>query len=338
MWTYPVPSPDHNDPDHPENAQRIPAILEVLQAAPTWANLRVVDAPPATEAQLTRAHTPRYVARLAELMAEAPGYVDSAPTYITPQSFTCAQMAAGAACAAVEAVWAGHTPQAFVLARPPGHHAPADRPMGFCLFNNVAVAARHAQTLGARRVMVYDWDVHHGNGTQAIFENDDTVLFISSHQEGIYPGTGALTETGRGAGRGATVNIPLPAGAGDAALAALAEQVLAPLAACFRPDIVLISAGFDAHWRDPLAGLQASCAGFAALAAQMQTLARQYCGGKLVLTLEGGYDLPALAHSAQAVVAALLGQPVSDPFGPARHPETDIRPVLNEVRRLHALR
>lgn len=337
MWLYAVPSPDHDDPDHPENAQRIPAIVDVLHASPWHARFTWQTAAPATESQLARAHTPRYLQRLAELMAEAPAYVDTAPTYITPHSWTCATQAAGSACAAVEAVWRGHTPTAFVLARPPGHHAPADRPMGFCLLNNVAVAARHAQSLGARRVMIYDWDVHHGNGTQAIFEAEAEVLFVSSHQEGIYPGTGYLHETGRGAGRGATVNIPLPAGAGDAALAALADQALAPLMARFQPDMLLISAGFDAHWRDPLAGLQVSCAGFAALATRLHALARAHCGGKMVLILEGGYDRPALAHSVHAVTAALLGEPAPDPLGPARRPETDITPALAAVRRQHGL-
>ena len=262
---------------------------------------------PTSRTELNAAHQPGYIHGLKQAMSRAPGYVDSAPTYIVPESFEVARLAAGGAIRAVEAVLSGEAISAFALVRPPGHHAVADQPMGFCLFNNVAVAARHARLQpGIERVLIVDFDVHHGNGTQDIFYDDPSVLFISSHQEGIYPGTGALDETGAGAGQGFNINLPLPDGAGDDAFERLTAEIIAPAAARFRPNLMLVSAGFDAHWLDPLAGLQLTLNGYARLARSLAQIAQESCGGRLALTLEGGYHLRALAQSSAAHVRAML--------------------------------
>ncbi|MBL8056206.1 MAG: histone deacetylase [Anaerolineales bacterium] len=335
-----VPAPEHDHDDHPENARRVPAIERILHSSGLHSRLRHLAPRPATPAELTRVHPARYVEALERVMGDAPGYIDHAPTYITPESFACAQLAAGGALRAVEAVLDGEAEAAFALVRPPGHHATPTQAMGFCLFSNMALAARHAQARGCAKVMIVDFDVHHGNGTQAAFYADPSVLFISTHQHGIYPQSGEEAETGEGAGRGATVNIPLPAGAGDAAFHRILEAVLAPAAARFRPDLLLVSAGYDAHWRDPLAALQISTTGYYQLVSGLRALAREHCGGRLALVLEGGYDPAALAHSVAASLHALLGDaPAADPLGIAPYPEplARIEATLYRVRGLHGL-
>jgi acetoin utilization deacetylase AcuC-like enzyme len=335
-----VPSPEHDHDDHPENARRVPAIERVLHASGLHGRLVHLAPQPAPLEALTRVHPARYVEALERAMAQAPGYIDHAPTYITPESFACAQLAAGGALRAVDAVLDREAAAAFALVRPPGHHATPTQAMGFCLFSNVALAARHAQARGCAKVMIVDFDVHHGNGTQAAFYGDPSVLFVSTHQHGIYPLSGEEAEAGEGAGRGATVNIPLPAGAGDAAFARILEAVIAPAAARFQPDFVLVSAGYDAHWRDPLASLQLSTTGYFQLVSGLRALARQHCAGRLALVLEGGYDPAALAHSVAASLHALLGDETApDPLGIAPYPEplARIEAGLYRVRALHAL-
>jgi acetoin utilization deacetylase AcuC-like enzyme len=215
----------------------------------------------------------------------------------------------------VDAVLDGTVDVAVSLARPPGHHATADRAMGFCLLNHVAVAARHAQARGMERVAIVDFDVHHGNGTQDIFYADGSVLYISLHQRGIYPGTGATEEVGEGKGTGTTLNIPLPAFAGDEAFEEAVVDLVEPALQAFRPALLLASAGFDAHFRDPLANLRVSGAGFHALAARLSAFADRCCEGRMALVLEGGYDLPALANSVVNVVRALRGEPPDTSLG-----------------------
>jgi acetoin utilization deacetylase AcuC-like enzyme len=339
MNIFPVLSPEHNFDDHPENATRIPAILAALNDLPASSSFLLhakrSNFPSATDAQLATIHDPDYVAALREVMSRAPAYIDHAPTYITPQSFDCA---AGAALAAVEsAISNNQSPISFALIRPPGHHAPPGQAMGFCLFNNIALAARHAQSLGQPKVMIVDFDVHHGNGTQDCFYDDSSVLFISTHQAGIYPLTGHEEETGAGAGDGYTVNVPLPAGAGDAAFRHIYEDLLLPAADRFQPNILLVSAGYDAHWRDPLASLQLSCTGYHLMAGLLADIARKHCGGKLVFVLEGGYDLPALSHGVVNTILGALGKPPADPLGPPRHPEPDIRALLARLKARHGL-
>jgi acetoin utilization deacetylase AcuC-like enzyme len=216
-------------------------------------------------------------------------------------------LAAGAAVGAVEEVWSGRVQNAFALVRPPGHHAEAQGAMGFCLLNNAAIAAEAARRLGAERVMVLDWDVHHGNGTQHVFEQRRDVLYLSSHQYPYYPGTGASHEVGTGAGAGYTVNCPLPPGQGDADYGAVFHDLFLPAGEAFRPDIVIVSAGFDAHARDPLADMLVTERGFAAMCTSLAELALRQCGGKLVLLLEGGYNLEALAQSVRACLEVMTG-------------------------------
>jgi acetoin utilization deacetylase AcuC-like enzyme len=336
-----VASPEHDEPTHPENAARMESILEALGQSPVLPRLTELDASPAPLERVTRVHDPRFVDGLREVMPRAPGYIDPAPTYITPDSFDCALWAAGGALAAVEAALGlGETPAgpAFALVRPPGHHATPRQAMGFCLFNNVAIAAQRALSAGLGRVMIVDFDVHHGNGTQDCFYDSDAVLFVSTHQQGIYPGTGRIEEMGEGRGRGCTINVPLPGGAGDRAFEAILSEIIRPAAARFRPELLLVSAGFDAHWADPLAGLALSTTGYFNLARGLMEIAAEHCEGRLACVLEGGYDGLALAASVIAVFHALLGDETApDPLGPAQGREPDVDALLERVKAAHGL-
>jgi acetoin utilization deacetylase AcuC-like enzyme len=337
-----VTSPEylkHDFSDHPENAQRLRAIEAALDSPALGLRDFLVPLSPrlASLEQLNAAHHAGYIQGLRQAMARAPGYVDSAPTYIVPASFEVARLAAGGAIRAVDAVLGGEALSAFALVRPPGHHAVPDQPMGFCLFNNVAVAARHALLQsGIERVLIVDFDVHHGNGTQDIFYDDPSVLFISSHQEGIYPGTGALEETGAGPGEGFNINLPLPEGAGDQAFERLTAEIVIPAAARFRPNLVLVSAGFDAHWLDPLAGLQLTLNGYAQLARSLAQVAHEHCQGRLALTLEGGYHLSSLTGGVLTVLRTLLGEThLPDNLGQPPRPEPDVRALIQQAKAIH---
>jgi len=294
---------DHpTGPGHPERAARIGAVLDGLMDAGLWDAVVSLPVRRATTEELTRVHDPAYLAELAARCAAGGGWLD-ADTAVGPTSFHAAVEAAGAAVAAVDALTSGAAEVGLVVARPPGHHATAGQAMGFCLLNTVAVAAAGLAERG-ERVLVLDWDVHHGNGTQAIFWDDPRVLYVSTHQAQLYPGTGAVDERGGPAARGATVNVPVPAGAtGDVLLAAL-DDVVAPVVERFRPTWVLVSAGFDAHRADPLADLALSAGDFADLAGRARSFAPG--PGRLLLVLEGGYDLAALRCAAGAAVAATL--------------------------------
>ncbi|MBP7693656.1 MAG: histone deacetylase [Anaerolineales bacterium] len=335
-----VPAPEHDHEDHPENARRLPAIEKAIHATGLHGRLTHLAARPATDEELTRVHPASYVAALERAMAHAPGYLDHAPTYFTSASFASARLAAGGALRAVDAVLAGEADTAFALVRPPGHHCLPDQAMGFCLFSNAALAARHLQARGLQRILIVDFDVHHGNGTQAAFYADPSVLFISTHQQGIYPLSGAEDETGAADGQGATINVPVPAGAGDRAFARILETLIAPAAARFQPDFLLVSAGYDAHWRDPLAALQLSTTGYFQLVRGLRALAQAQCAGRLALILEGGYDPHALADSVAASLHALLGEDSApDPLGGAPYPEplARVEAALYRLRARHAL-
>jgi acetoin utilization deacetylase AcuC-like enzyme len=261
-------------------------------------------------------------------------------TYIAPASCDAMRFAAGAVVTAVEAVLRRDFKNAFALVRPPGHHAFREHGEGFCLINNVAIAADTARhDLGMDRVLIVDFDVHHGNGTQAIFYDDPTVLFFSMQQWGIYPGTGHWSEIGSGAGTGYTVNVPLLSGTGDDTYIRVFDDLLIPIARRFKPDLILVSAGYDPHWADPLASMAVTDLGFFNLAKRLVALSEELCGGRLVLTLEGGYGLEGLAYGVVATFTALLGeQTFEDPIGPSPRAE---RPVdekyLGRLRALHGL-
>jgi acetoin utilization deacetylase AcuC-like enzyme len=289
---------------HPERPARIEAIEARLARTPLWETLSHRIPEPATDEVLTSVHTRAYVERVRDLAASGGGMLDP-DTAVGPASDGIARLAAGGALGAVDAVLAGDAPIAMALVRPPGHHARPGRGMGFCLFNNVALAARHAlERRGMERVFILDWDVHHGNGTQEAFYHDPRVVFCSLHQENWYPGTGALTETGEGPGEGACVNIPLPAGIGDGGYEYLWEEVVLPLMRAVAPGLVLISAGFDAHHADPLGAMLLTAAGFGRLAAMVREAAGDV---PIAAVLEGGYDLDGLSFSVAATLAGLTG-------------------------------
>jgi acetoin utilization deacetylase AcuC-like enzyme len=260
-------------------------------------------------------------------------------TYTTAGSWEAALLAAGGAIQLVEAIAAGRASNGFALVRPPGHHATPTRSMGFCLFNNIAIAARHAlDTLGIERLAIVDYDVHHGNGTQDCFYDEERVLFCSTHASPLYPGTGAEQEVGSGAGYGTTLNLPLAYGVGDAGFARLYDDVVLPALRRFRPQLILVSAGYDGHWDDPLGPLSLSVAGYAALTQRLAELADALCGGRIALVLEGGYSLPALGACVVAALRVLLGRdPGPDPLGAAGGREPDVSALIERTRRTHPL-
>lgn len=297
IYTHPACLAHDTGPGHPEQPGRLRALLQALKA-PEFATLHWREAPPATAEQILRVHTLPYYQRLRDMGA---GALD-ADTIMSEDSFAAALHAAGAVCAAVDAVIEGTASNAFCAVRPPGHHAEPGQGMGFCLFNNVAIGARHAQQRGLARVAVVDFDVHHGNGTQVEAWHDASFLAISSHQWPLFPGSGAADE--RGAYNN-ILNLPLAAGAGSAAFREVWQAQGLPRLEAFAPEIILIAAGFDAHGDDPLGGLGLGEADFSWITSQLVVIAEKICGGRIVSTLEGGYNLRALASSGAAHVTAL---------------------------------
>jgi acetoin utilization deacetylase AcuC-like enzyme len=314
--------------EHPERPERLDALRTGLEERGLLHRLRPLPPRPASTKELLRVHTEDHVSFVASTKGRMVRI--DADTQASPRSFEAALLAAGAVVDAVDRVLDGEIDRAFCAVRPPGHHAEADRAMGFCLFNNVAVAAAQALARDLRRVAIVDFDVHHGNGTQAIFYEDPRVLYVSSHQYPFYPGTGSLEETGEGRGRGFTVNLPLPAGCGDREYAQLYRQVVEPVLKAFDPELVLVSAGFDPHRDDPLAGMQLTERGFAELAQVCLEGAKGAGRSRAVFALEGGYDLQGIARSAADVVGLLLGEahePITEPGRPR------LEPLLTAYRR-----
>jgi acetoin utilization deacetylase AcuC-like enzyme len=294
---------EHDTGGHPESPRRIVAIERAL-AARDWLGFETRLSPAAEREAIEAVHAARHVDAIEALAARGGGMIDM-DTVASGGSFRAALHAAGGACAMVDALLREGAPAAVSLHRPPGHHATRDRAMGFCLFNNVAIAAQHAlDACGARRVLIVDWDVHHGNGTNDIFHARDDVLFCSIHQWPLYPGSGRETDVGEGPGAGYTVNLPVSGGTGDGLWASLVEHVVRPLARAYAPDLVLLSAGYDAHADDPLAGCVVTDAGYAAMAASMRAMADEL-GVPLGIVLEGGYDLDALARSVAITLGAV---------------------------------
>ncbi len=313
---------DHHVPDEfpemPERLRRSIAMIEALINEGTLPAEHVLrlGARQATIEELTTVHDARYIERVrhtVELAMEGKGY-DGPPrrlaneVYVSAGSYTAALLAAGAPLAALDAIGEGRARNGYALVRPPGHHARPNQAMGFCIFNNVAVAARYAQQRwGWKRVLIVDYDVHHGNGTQEMFYDDPDVVYFSTHQFPWYPGTGASTERGTGAGLGATINVPLPAASGWSVYDPIFRQVLWPVADRFKPDVILLSAGFDAHWCDPLGEMRLCTADYSDLTLEVREMADRYCNGRLVAVQEGGYDLDAVAQCSSTLLFALTG-------------------------------
>ena len=319
---------------HPERPARLAAIVERLEATGLIARMERLPDRDASDEELLAVHDRGVLETVEARHAVGGGWID-ADTFIGESSRAAARRAAGATLAATGAVLDGSARSAFVAARPPGHHATRDRSMGFCLYNQVAVAAADALASGIERVAVVDWDLHHGNGTQAIFDADPRVLYVSTHAYPYYPGTGAVAERGSGEAAGTKINIPLPHGAGDRAFLAAYRQVALPALEAFEPELVLVSCGWDSHARDPLGALAVSTEGYTAVAKFILAAAERLCGGRLVAVLEGGYDEHALACCAQALCELLLGEePTPDPEQGAGRPElvSEIDAVIAAAR------
>jgi len=318
----------HDTGTHPERKERLLSIIAHLEETGLMRQLEMIEPRYATLSEIQYIHSLDYiekVRRYSEL--EIPLDPD---TILCRDSYNVALLAAGGAITAVDSVLDG-LDCSFALVRPPGHHAEPDRGMGFCIFNNVAIAARHAQKKGKKRVLIVDWDVHHGNGTQEAFYDDPSVLYFSTHQYPHYPGTGWLDEVGRGDGEGFNINVPLPAGTGDTGFIAAFEEVLVPAALEFHPDIVLVSAGQDACASDGLAQMRMSVGGFAILASVVKSIAKETCDGKIGAVLEGGYDIVLLAHSVGAVLNVFLGnKPVREQSVVA----SKVRERLEEIKKI----
>ncbi|MDA1190902.1 MAG: histone deacetylase [Candidatus Poribacteria bacterium] len=296
-----ISHPDYLDHDtgfgHPERPARLEAIHARLDQSEINRSLVRLEPRSATTDEIGFAHTDEHIDSIRRIAESGGGRVDY-DTAVSAKSYDIALLSAGAVLRAVDAVADGETDNAFACVRPPGHHATPNRAMGFCLFNNVAVAARYAQRVkGLERVLIIDWDVHHGNGTQDVFYGDGSVFYFSIHQHPLYPGTGMAHEVGEGGGNGATLNIPVPAGSNDDDYVEAFEQRLIPAATAFNPDLVIVSAGFDAHEKDPLASVYVTTEGFGRLTDLVMRLADDCCGGRLVSALEGGYSLEGVSES-----------------------------------------
>ena len=318
-------------PGHPERPERLEAVRRGLRQGGLVEDLVALAPPPASREDLVRVHAAHHVDRVASADGE---HVRFDPdTAMGPRSWAAATRAAGAVVDAVGQVLDGTLDRAFCNVRPPGHHATPQRAMGFCLLNNVAVGAAAALAHGLNRVAVIDFDVHHGNGTQEAFWRDPRVLFVSSHQFPYYPGTGALDEVGEGDGRGFTVNLPMPAGLGDGEYRSAYRDIVEPIGRAFDPELVLVSAGFDAHRDDPLGGMALGAAGFAELMDVCLAVASGAARGRLVAVLEGGYDLDGIAEASAAVIGRMLGRPLTPPD---EAPRPGLEKLLEAYRTAHA--
>jgi len=331
---YPEGHAAHSQPGHAERPERVEAILTALQDAGLWEQGLHIEAQSIPDPLLAAIHTPELLVTL-RTHSQLEANIDP-DTYLTEASWQLALQAAGGAAALARAVWRGAAQTGFALARPPGHHATRSHAMGFCLLNNVALAAESLlQHEGARRLAIVDMDVHHGNGTQDIFYERGEVMFFSTHQSPFYPGSGQLNERGLGAGQGKIINMPLPPLSGDGAFRVAYQEIVPALLSRFQPEMVLVSFGFDAHWKDPLANLLVSARGYGEAVLSLRTWAQANCQGRIALVLEGGYDLEAAAACSLAVVQALLEDKISDDLGPARERESrDWVQVLDRVKEI----
>lgn len=303
---------------HPERAERLEAALKMLEKSGLTEKVRVMSPRDAAVEEIQLVHPMTYIEKVKSMAESGGGYLDM-DTPVSPRSFDAALRSAGASLEGLERIFAGEADNAFCLQRPPGHHATATRGMGFCLFNNNAVASRFAmEEYGVERVFILDWDAHHGNGIQDIFYHDNKVLYASLHQYPHYPGSGGYSEVGSGEGEGYTVNFPLPPRSGEDVYLAAFERVILPIARQYEPQLVLISAGYDGHFSDPLCSMNLRASTYSEMAARLKELAEEFCGGKIMASLEGGYDLLGVAASITNTVAVLAGEDirVQEPEGP----------------------
>ena len=325
-----VPSRTHEYPDHPEK----PGRLDILEPLLSSFDAEKIETKAASFEQVARVHQPQLIKAIEEVCKEGPGIIDHAPTYITQTSYQDALLATGGVIECTRAVIHGDAKNAFAIVRPPGHHAEPDRAMGFCIFNNIAIGAYEALENGMQRVMVIDYDAHHGNGTQAAFLNEKRAGFISTHQWGIYPGTGWINDVPHAKKR--IVNVPLQAYAGDETYLRVTNQIFKPVVESFRPQMLFISAGFDAHWNDPITSLGLSTRGYYEMSKKLVEIAEEYCDGKIVFVLEGGYDPHNVAHGAAAVFDALTNSQLNnDANDPSPYADVDHESRIHEILRWH---
>ena len=328
----------HTLDGHPENFRRLQSTWALLQQDGILEKMLRVESTQAPFEAMLRVHSPFYIERLESTAFFGRGRLDQ-DTYVNGDSYEAALLAAGGLLNVLDAVLWGKADNGFALIRPPGHHATPDSPMGFCLLPPTRIAPRWAHLHhGVDRVLVVDFDVHHGNGTQDVFYKDPSVLFFSAHQFPYYPGTGAADELGRDPASGSTINIPFPAHVGDQGYLEAFRRLLGPVARKFKPQLILLSAGYDAHWLDPLASMHLSIQGYAALVRELMDLADELCHGRLVCALEGGYNLEVLPHAVLTTLRVLSqsSDELSDPFGVARFgPEPDVSRLLDRIQNLH---
>lgn len=332
----------HDMSGHPEHAARLKSVYEHLAKDGLQERLLSLTPKPLDEHTIMLAHHRDLLDKLGtiEALMETKLHLVDGDTYMTENSYTVARLAAGGACLAIDAIFDDEADNALAAVRPPGHHARPNQAMGFCLLNNIAIAARHAQeTHGIDRVMIVDFDVHHGNGTQDIFYEDDSVLFISSHQSPLYPGSGMFEEVGHGEGEGYTINIPLRAGTGDNGMKAIYDEIVWKAAERFEPELILVSAGFDAHWADPLGGMRLTLDGFAHLSRELIRMAETFCDGDIAFIMEGGYNLLAIGAGFANIARTLQGDAtIDDPLGkPDNLTEADVSAVIETVKKIHRL-
>ena len=330
----------HDTGQHPENTSRLEAIISHLEQTQLIRQLTLVEPRAASIEELSLVHSERHIAHVQEVAQERGGWLDP-DTVMSTDSYEAALYAAGGLIRVTEAVMQGEVDSAFALVRPPGHHATTTQAMGFCLFNNIAIAAKYAiAKYGLERLAIIDFDVHHGNGTQESFYDNPQVLYISTHESPFYPGTGYIDETGKGEAEGTTVNIPLPAGCGDAEYLLVFEQIIVPVVRRFNPQFILVSAGYDTHWADELAMMQVTTTGFAQMVKIIKQLADELCSGRLVFSLEGGYNLTALATSIKATFDVLLGHTnIEDPLGqsPRELATPGVDSLISQIKEIHNL-
>jgi len=332
----------HDTGEHPENVKRLKAIMRYLERTGPWQQLEAFSPAVAAVPAIALVHNRDYIEKVREMAEKGGGQLD-ADTIVSAGSYDAARFAAGGAIKAVEAVIEEQMDSVFALVRPPGHHALAGRGMGFCLFNNIAIAAKYAlQKYGLERIAIIDFDIHHGNGTQETFYDDSKVLYISTHQAAHFPGTGKVEETGGGKAGGSNINIPLPAACGDNEYEKVYGEIVVPAVKRFKPQLIMVSAGYDGHWADGLAMMRLSIGGFAMIAGIIKKLADEVCDGRIVLSLEGGYNLTVLSAAVRATFEVLLGteiKDIEDKLGqlPLEVETPDISALVGQIKEIHNL-